>query len=75
MRLIDADALTKEQYLIGTSGTVYGIRNYVTFEEIENAPTIELNQDRCKICERLNNIRLFEYYCPKCGTKMVEVKQ
>lgn len=31
------------------------------------------DRDRCKICEYLHNIRLFEYCCPKCGTKMVEV--
>ena len=35
----------------------------------------QTNSDRCKICKRINNIRLFEYYCPKCGSKMVEVKQ
>lgn len=36
-------------------------------------PLIEEGEYRCKICERLHNIRVFEYYCPKCGSKMVEM--
>ena len=30
---------------------------------------------RCRICKSLNNIRVYDYYCPKCGTKMREVIQ
>ena len=37
-------------------------------------PLIEEGEHRCKICECLHNIRVFEYYCPKCGTKMSEVE-
>lgn len=74
MRLIDADALMKELYreidLVDDWKTAHEIVNVVKY-----FPTIESDQDRCKICERLNNIRFFEYYCPKCGAKMVEVKQ
>lgn len=48
MRLIDADALLKDQYIIDASGTVYGRRDYVTLNEIENAPTIEPEQKNGK---------------------------
>ena len=74
MRLIDADALTKNEYLIDENGTVYGKRVYVTFEEIENAPTIELEQKKGKWvkCEslyfsRFNSSQLYNpYRCTVC---------
>lgn len=48
MRLIDADALMKDKYLIDADGAAYGKRAYVTFDEIENAPTIEPEQKKEK---------------------------
>lgn len=83
MRLIDADALMKDQYIIDDSGTAYGKRLYVTFDEIENAPTIEPEQKKgkwidareycsefmCSNCHRLNRNNTYNF-CPDCGARM-----
>lgn len=76
MRPIDADALMKDQYNIDDFGTVYGKRAYVTFDEIEEAPTIEPERKKGKwIIEEMNTYELsygttaYEpvYRCSVCG--------
>ena len=63
--------LTAEQSYIedipGSDKTVKAID--MAIEALEKVDNIETYY------KRLNNIRIFEYYCPRCGTKMREVTQ
>ena len=44
MRIIDADALKANKDIVTKDGTTVGIRDYVMFHEIDNAPTIKTKQ-------------------------------
>lgn len=86
MRLIDADELLKDVYLTDSDGTTYGRRTYVTFEEIENAPTVEPERKKgkwlwdcdgkvieCSECGLHYDHWVAGFnYCPNCGTKTGE---
>lgn len=48
MRAIDADALMEHKYITNSDGDTIGERWYVTFEEIESAPTIEPERKKGK---------------------------
>ena len=66
MRIIDADALLDD--------CIFSSKEFEKMmrEFIGDAPTIE-PEYRCRICNRLNNIKIYDYYCPECGIKMKEV--
>ena len=75
MRLIDADELLKNRYLTLSNGTIFGSRTYVTLEEIENAPTINVSIEapkepeivRCKDCEYCDIYPRNDYRCTRMG--------
>ena len=55
MRTIDADALKETKYVYHDNGEV-GERLYISFDEIDNAPTVDaVPVVRCKDCKHYKN--------------------
>jgi hypothetical protein len=67
MRAIDADALMEHKYITNSDGATIGERWYVTFEEIEYAPTIKPERKTGKWNTYYHSDIDFSHSCNQCG--------